>query len=295
MQQKAPPIQWLPVFEAAARLLNFKKAAAELCVTPPAVSQQIKVLEEYLGVSLFDRNGRKLRLSQAGEFYYGITSNIIKSHTKGYRDFERKFRNPVLHVSAPIFIAQEMLIPNYVRFKQFDDNVELRITTGNEYVDFENESVDAALRFGTGDWPELDCRFISEVDLKFVCNQDYIDQNNLAPDTLISKETLEDQVLISLYDDMRDWYNVYPDLKPKRKMICDSYFAAMRSAEEGLGIAVGLSPVINRLINEDRLIILNSKPLTTGHAYWLVTPKVNADSDHVTALYNWIKVLFSEL
>ena len=295
MQQKAPPIQWLPVFEAAARHLNFKKAAEELCVTPPAVSQQIKVLEDYLGVPLFDRIGRKLQLTQAGEHYYQTSSDIIKRHAKGYRSFERKFRHPILHVSAPIFIAQELLIPNYMRFKEYGEQVELRLTTGNEYVDFDNEAVDAALRFGEGNWPDLDCRFISDVDLKLVCSQNYIEQHSFETQQHFNKELLEEHRLISVFEDFRDWRSIYPDIKPKDIMICDSYFSAIRSAEEGLGITLGIKPVINRLINEKRLTTLPSDALNTSYAYWLVAPQNETNSEQIKAVYLWVKDLFSSL
>ena len=295
MLQKAPPIQWLPVFEAAARLLNFKKAAEELCVSPPAVSQQIKVLEEYLGVTLFDRSGRKLRLSRAGEFYYKISSDIIKRHAKGYREFERKFRSPILQLSAPIFMAQELLIPNYAKFREYAPSVELRITTGNEYVDFDDEPVDAALRLGKGDWPDLECRFVNDVNIRFVCGQAYVEGQGITQETFLSKEQLEDHVLISSYSDLRDWRGFYPDINPKNKIICDSYFSAVRSAEEGLGIAIGIIPIINRLIKEGRLVTLTSDSVNTDLAYWLVSPKYSAEFEHIGNLYRWVKDLFDAL
>jgi LysR family glycine cleavage system transcriptional activator len=295
MQQKAPPIQWLPVFETAARLLNFKKAAEELCITPPAVSQRIKILEAYLGVTLFDRSDRKLRLSQAGEFYQRIASDIIKQHAKGYRELERKYCHPILQISAPIFIAQELLIPNYMKFKEYAPNVELRITTGNEYVNFYDEPVDVALRFGAGDWPDLECRMVSKVDIKLVCSQTYLDNHDMSASDFLTKDHLEEQVLISLYENLQDWNSHYSGIQPKQKIICDSYFSVVRSAEEGLGIAVGLTPAINRTIREGRLLTLTSDVVNTDFAYWLVAPKNNVESVHFDALYRWISSLFEPL
>jgi LysR family glycine cleavage system transcriptional activator len=295
MQQKAPPIQWLPVFEAAARNLNFKKAAMELCVSPPAISQQIKVLEEYLGISLFDRSSRKLKLTAAGEYYYQTSRDIIKRHNTSYRDFERKFCHPTLQISSPIFIAQELLIPNYPRFKDYAPNIELRITTGNEYVDFDDEPADAALRFGTGDWPELGARFVSSVDIKLLCSQVYMEQHNLSTTQLMSKKDIEEQVIISLYEDLRDWRVSFPEFNPKQKIIVDSYFSAVRAAEEGLGIAIGLLPMVNQRIRDKKLIPLLTDTITTLYSYWLVAPKATAESENFEALYSWIKDLFETL
>lgn len=295
MQQKAPPIQWLPVFEAAARHLNFKKASVELCVSPPAVSQQIKVLEEYLETNLFDRSSRKLKLTQAGEFYYQSTKEIIKQHHHSYRAFERKYCHPTLQISSPIFIAQELLIPNYARFKNYASDVELRITTGNEYVDFDNEPADVALRFGTGNWPDLETRHVSDVAVKLLCSQAYLDQNLLTDKQMLSKEDIEKQTVISLYDDLRDWRGTFPEFAPKQKIIVDSYFSAIRASEEGLGIAVGLLPMVNQRIHDKKLVPLLTSSLDTNYAYWLVAPKPTAETANFEALYRWVKDLFETL
>lgn len=295
MLQKPPPIQWLPVFEAAARLLNFKQAAEELCVSPPAVSQQIKVLEKYLGVELFNRSAKKLRLTDAGEFYYQHSQDIIKRHLKSYREFERKFRYPVLHVSAPIFIAQELLIPNYTSFKEYASGVELRLSTGNEYVDFDNDNLDAALRFGQGHWPELDCRFVRDVEVKLVCSPSYLKQHGLNNESFISPRDLNKHVLLTVFEGLRDWKSFLPGVDGENKIICDSYFAMVRSAEEGLGIGIGLSPAINRRIRDGKLVVLSTAPIETDYAYWLVAPKTGADVGHIDGLYRWVKTLFDAL
>lgn len=295
MLQRPPPIQWLPAFEAAARLLNFKQAAEELCVSPPAISQQIKVLEAYLGVSLFDRSTKKLRLTEAGKCYFQSTQDIIQRHDNSYREFERNYRYPTLKVSAPLFIAQELLIPHYNSFKDFAPEINLRLNTGHNLIDFESEPIDAALRFGQGNWPDLTCRLVCPVEPRLVCSRAYLKKVGLSENACITKEILEQQVLISVYEDMKDWSNFYPGIHPGNKIICDSYYMAFRSAEEGLGIAVGLRPVINRHIRDEKLVMLNTIPLKTDFAYWLVSPRYRARPETIDTLFRWIKSLFDTL
>lgn len=295
LHQTPPPIQWLPVFEAAARHLSFKAAAEELCVTPPAVSQQIKVLEDYLNTQLFDRQGRSLRLTQAGSYYFRIAHNIMKQHAKGFRDFERYFHNPTLNVSSPIFIAQELLIPNYTQFKDYAPGLELRIITGNELVDFDQEAVDAAIRFGDGNWPQLDRRLLCDVELSLVCSPDYFEANFKDDDFPLTEHSLEDQTLISLYDGLRDWKEQFPRLKAKQSIIADSYFAVTRLAEEGQGIAVGLKPIINRLLKHKRLIEIPTRPIHSNRAYWLVSPQESTRAADIDAFYHWTVPLFQSL
>jgi len=295
MFQSPPPIQWLPAFEAAARLLNFKQAAEELCVSPPAISQQIKVLEKHLGMSLFDRSTKKLRLTEAGEFYYERTRDIIKRHNRSHQEFERKFSNPILQVSVPHFAAHELLIPNYTRFNDYAPGVELRLITDNRTIDFESENLDAALRFGQGNWPNLDCRLVSDIDPKIVCGPNYLEKHGLAPNTFISEQELKNHVLLTVFDDLRIWKSFYPKIESSEKILCDSCSTAMRSAEEGLGMAVGMSPLINKLVNDDRLVVLNSAKSNTDYSYWLVSPHNRASTKNIDALYSWIKGIFDAI
>lgn len=295
MNKSPPPIQWLPVFEASARLLSFKRAAEELCVTPPAVSQQIKILEAYLGVVLFDRSGRKLRLTAPGEHYFGIASAVLNRHQEGYREFERRFHQALLQISAPIFIAQELLIPNFSDFKNHAPEAELRILTGNDLVDFDTTPVDAAIRFGDGEWPDLNKRLLSEVTLSLVSSDAYLHKQGLDRDSYFDAQRVQDQVLISLYEDIRDWTTLFPEIEPQRTIVCDSYFAASRLAEEGQGIMVGLLPIIKRLIKSGRLCPLLGPPLETNYSYWLVTPKRKSGDPNVDAFFRWSKQLFESL
>ena len=115
-----PPIQWIPVFEAAARFRHFRKAADYLSVSPPAVSQQIKALETYLGIKLFRRNGPRLELTAAGAFYYEAARKTVSAHRQGFNEFDRRFNQRALRLSTPLFIAQELLISFSNFFREVD-------------------------------------------------------------------------------------------------------------------------------------------------------------------------------
>jgi len=90
--RRPPPLQWLPAFEAAGRLLSFKQAAAELFVTPSAVSQQIKLLESHLGIPLFIRRTRSIELTEAGAHYLPIVSDLLAQHRRGFSMLTNKCR-----------------------------------------------------------------------------------------------------------------------------------------------------------------------------------------------------------
>lgn len=292
---KPPPIQWLPAFESAARLLSFRKAADELCVSPPAVSQQIKSLEEYVGVSLFDRSKKQLRLTVEGQRYSMVAGQMIKLHKEGYEQFSRSLGPTVLQVSAPIFIAQELLIPNYMKFKHFDPTTELRITTGNELVSFDDHQFDAAIRFGAGKWSSLYARPICKIGFCLIASERYLSSNGLDEHSFINEEILSRQVLLTLNENLKDWGQIFPNIAARERIVCDSYFAALRAAEEGLGVCVGLTPIINHWLGNRRVVKLNAEPINAELAYWLVSKKTPEQLPSLDALYNWAHTLFAQL
>ncbi|KZY61640.1 hypothetical protein A3742_10685 [Oleiphilus sp. HI0071] len=295
MHTTPPPIQWLPAFESAARLLSFRKAADELCVSPPAISQQIKSLEEYIGVSLFDRSKKQLRLTEEGHRYYTVAGQVIKVHREGYEQFSRSLGPNVLQVSAPIFIAQELLIPNYMKFKQFDPKTELRITTGNELVSFDDHQFDAAIRFGAGKWSSLYARPVCKIGFCLIASERYLTENGLDQQTFVNQALLGENTLLTLNENLEDWGQIFPNIVAKERIVCDSYFAALRAAEEGLGICVGLTPIINHWLKTRRVVKLNADPIEAELAYWLVSKKTSEELPSLDALYKWAHTLFAQL
>ncbi len=290
--RQMPPIQWIPVFEAAARLLSFRKAADELHVTPPAISQQIKALESWLELRLFHRTGKQLSLTDAGEFYLDVAQRVMSEHKKGYIDFDRRFKNIMLTVSAPLFIAQEILIPNYLSFSDFLPDTELRIDTRASIVDFESEPMDAAVRFGDGNWPGLACRRLCYSPVTLVCSRDYLDKHPL---NVFSDFT--EHRLIYGSTSRSDWKMLFneEELSLHEKLVCDSYMAAIKAASDGLGIALAIIPTANRWINEGRLVMPLLIQVDTDLGYWVVAPEGNRNQRQVDAFYNWMKSLFDAL
>ncbi|WP_419811880.1 LysR substrate-binding domain-containing protein [Bacterioplanoides sp.] len=290
---RTPPIQFIPVFEAAARHLSFKKAAAELNVTAPAVGQQVKAFEQWLGEALFLRHTRSLSLTEAGAYYYQVAHQMMQQHRQGYMGFQRRFQNRSLHVSAPLFIAQELLMPNYLGFAEQAADTELRIEARNRYVDFETEQVDAAIRFGDGNWPELYSQRLCYSAVTPVCSPVYAAAHSFA-----ELQDLSQHRLISESEDMATWQTfLAPDtqIHLDNRIICDSHFAAVKAAADGLGIALAILPIANRWINDGRLVTPFPLQYQTDKGYWLVTPKHNQDKAEITALLAWLTQLFRQI
>ena len=283
----------MPVFEAAARHNSFKKAAEDLSVTPSAISQQIKALEEYVEVDLFDRTERQFKLTNAGKLYYEIAKNIVNCHTKGYEEFEQNVRRPIFRVSAPLFIAQELLIPNYESFRELEEEIDLRLITGVDYVDFDTEAFDAAIRFGEGYWPDLNVRLLCDIEVCLVCNHTYLTKNNLKQEELLNIEELNHHLLLSTSGDLNDWKRIDRCINSKDRVVFDSYASILKSAQQGLGIAYGFLPVIQPLLDNQSLIRLNTGIINSNVAYWLVAPKNSTKAQNLNQFFQWAKSLFA--
>lgn len=156
MAERLPHLSALRVFEAAARRLSFRDAAEELGITASAVSHQIRKLEAYLDVRLFERLTRAIALTEAGAALFPQLDMGFRLVERAVRE-ARSVRAPsALVVSAGPAIAAKWLVPKLYVFQEQYPDIEIRVTTGNRPVNLEREDVDVALRHGRGDYPGLD-------------------------------------------------------------------------------------------------------------------------------------------
>ncbi|KIZ42383.1 LysR family transcriptional regulator, partial [Rhodopseudomonas palustris] len=169
MTARLPSLNGLRAFEAAARHLSFTEAAVELNVTQTAISHQIKRLEDELGVRLFIRQNRALALTpQARDYLPGIRAafNDLRLATDRLL---RKDDN-VLTVSTLASLAAKWLLPRLSAFQEAHPGIDVRITTSRALVDFKAGDVDAAIRYGRGQWPGLRADWLMADQLFPVCS-----------------------------------------------------------------------------------------------------------------------------
>ncbi|MDK1374324.1 MULTISPECIES: transcriptional regulator GcvA [unclassified Sinorhizobium] len=174
-----PPLNALRAFEAAGRLQSIRRAAEELLVTPGAVSRQVQRLEAYLGVRLFRRDPREIVLTAEGERYLAAVSR----HLDGIREETQKLTGrksvEILRVRAYTTFAMKWLIPRLGTFHQSNATTEVRLTTSNEMVDFERESVDGAIRLGDGNWPGVEVDRVMRNELVPLCTPSFASERGI--------------------------------------------------------------------------------------------------------------------
>jgi LysR family glycine cleavage system transcriptional activator len=148
--RRLPPLNSVKAFEAAARSESFTRAAVELCVTPGAVSQHVKALEETLGVRLFHRERQRLVLTELGREYLGIVRDALDRIALGTARLVQRQSSGVLTVSTSPDFAAKWLVNRLGRFADSHPEIDLRISASAHHVDFAREDVDLAVRHGDG-------------------------------------------------------------------------------------------------------------------------------------------------
>ena len=150
-----PSLTALRSFEAVARLGSAKAAAAELFVTPTAISHQLKQLEEELGVQLFVRQTRKLVLTHDGQRLFDAVHSGMQSMLSGVEKLKQTQTRPWLTLTTIPIIAAKLILPNMSSLKAFAPDLDLRLSMAHASLPLDGVAADVAIRYGSGQWPDV--------------------------------------------------------------------------------------------------------------------------------------------
>ncbi len=289
MYRKLPPIPALRAFEAAAQFLSFKAAAAQLHRTPSAISHQIRGLEDDLGIPLFHRDPRGLRLTDEGRDYFRAVHDALDALGEATaRARGGPGGGPVTVSLFPSF-AVRWLIPRLHAFREAHPDVELELVSSLRQVDFEGGAIDAAIRFGDGDWPGLRCDPLMVEELFPVCAPALAD----GPPPLRRPSDLAAATLLHNGAHPGEWggwlrrAGADPDAA-ERGPVLDASNEVLAAAANGLGVALGRTPLVETDLEAGRLVAPLDECVRTPGRYWLVTPAASADRPGLTALRQWL-------
>jgi LysR family glycine cleavage system transcriptional activator len=288
MPRRLPPLNSLRSFEAAGRHLSFTKAAQELAVTQAAVSQQVKALEQQLGVNLFKRLPRQLILTMAGETLLPVVSKSldqISSTVTAIRDNPGKEKLSVR--LAPSFAAK-WLSPRLRAFQDENPDIGLVLNHSNKAVDFRHSDIEIAITYGTGDWSDVVAERVLSIDFFPVCSPDYIrsdrpldDAGELRHYTLLHDAT---------YENWEKWLQLAgaDDVDPRHGTILDDTNVLIQAAIDGQGIALGSTIFVADHMQSRRLVRPFDLALENEYAYYIVCPEVHLQRPAVKAFRDWV-------
>jgi LysR family glycine cleavage system transcriptional activator len=291
MTARLPSLNGLRAFEAAARHLSFTLAASELNVTQTAISHQIRRLEEELGIRLFVRQNRALALTpEARDYLPGVRAafNDLRLATDRLL---RKDDDKVLTVSTLASLAAKWLLPRLTDFQEQHPGIDVRITTSANLVDFQRDNVDAAIRYGRGQWPGLRADWLMADELFPVCSPSLLrgDKPLRQPEHLRGYPLLHTSNANS--DDWRLWLTAAglpADIAQQPGITFDMIFMTIQAAIDGIGVAMGRTSYVQDDIAKGRLVVPFKIALPADAGFYLVSPQGRREAPKLAAFRQWV-------
>lgn len=294
MARQMPPLNPLRAFEAAARLLSFTRAAEELFVTPSAVSHQVKVLEDTLGVPLFSRLGKSLALTPSGRAYLPEVQRAFKQLAQATQRLQAA-ELPVLRINVPPTFAVKWLIPRMARFMTSNPSVDLKVSTSAKMVDFAREDIDLAIRYGRGQYAGLRAERCLSVEVFPVCSPKLMKGAHPLrhPEDLRHHTLLHDD---STYTDASnpDWamwlqHAGVTDVDAARGPSFWPSYLVINAAVDGLGVALAKKNWVTQELADGRLVRPFDTSLPVEYGYYVVYPEERADDPTIATFTEWMR------
>jgi LysR family glycine cleavage system transcriptional activator len=282
---KMPPLKALRVFEAAARHQSSTKAAEELCVTQGAVSQQIKLLEESLGVELFLRLNQQLRLTSQGRKYALEVREALRLISEATAEIQPRSVSAAVTISCLPSFAHKWLAPRLGRFLQAEPGISLRLHTSFEVVDLFRHGVDCAIRHGSGGYDGCFAEILMTEELAPMCTPQIAAQ-------LTSPEDLAEQVLLRDYGtEWRDWLE--PAGIDDEDLCWGAEFqdssVAIQAAIDGRGVILGHTMLAHDDLRSGALVAPFEMRVPYDCAHWFVCRRGEETRPEIAAVRAWLR------
>ena len=266
---KLPPLNALRAFDATARHVSVKDAAAELFVTPAAISQQLKILEAFLGSALFERHPRELRLTSVGHSYHRAIGRSLRQIAEATASVLPGSRGVSISV-IPSFAAL-WLAPRLPDFARKHPNIEVRIDADSSVVDLVSGGFDLAIRIGAGVYREAECYQLFAQDLVPVAAPQYKRQQTRNGRFDWSRSRLLHESDLEYWEPWIEQRSVNADTS--KGLFFSHGMLAYASAQAGEGVALAPLQLVSKLVRDKRLTVVDPTVFRTGLGYWLAWPK----------------------
>ncbi|MBW8055061.1 MAG: transcriptional regulator GcvA [Nitrospira sp.] len=290
--RRLPPLNAVHTFEAAARHLSFNRAAEELHVTPSAVSHQVRTLEEFLGVRLFNRLARQVVLTTEGQVYLPpIRAALDQIDSATERVAAAKGSGPLTMSISPTF-ATGWLVPRLSRFQVAHPSIEVRLNlvrSITELVDFSRSDVDLVIRYGDANHAGLrNIRLIVE-ELVPVCSPALLE----GPTPLRQPQDLRRATLLHALprvDQWRQWLKAagVSGVNAERGPKFHNTPLTLEGALAGMGVALADRRLVARELRSGRLVAPFDITLPSESAYYLIYPEEREDDSKIAAFRDWL-------
>ncbi|MCJ8337110.1 MAG: LysR substrate-binding domain-containing protein [Pseudomonadales bacterium] len=289
MKPTIPPPNWLRSFEAAGRLGSFTEAATELCVTPSAVSQQVRLLEHHLGAKLFLRLPRGLELTDQGKSFLPAVQGGFSSITQAAADLFDSAGSNLVVLRVNTSFAYCWLANRLTDFQAANPSIQLRIYLTHWPEDTDWEGLSLEIRYGDGRWAGFKSDRLTEEEVFPVCAPEI---RNRSPRFKSPLDILGQPLLHTVGEG--DGWNLWLEAAGvsgqaiPRGFQFDSTGMALAVAAAGGGIALAKSFLAKEYLESGQLVAPFNISAITGKGYFLVAPADRVETPETAAFRSWI-------
>jgi LysR family transcriptional regulator, glycine cleavage system transcriptional activator len=306
---RLPPLNALRVFEAAARHLSFKEAAAELHITQAAVSHQIKSLEEYLGVDLFRRAGRGVQLTEAAKAALPRLREGFEALAAAVETVRERSDEAELVITSPPVFTARWLMPRLADFAKKEPKIDVRVVANSRMVDsgaldspmiigtldLRSDASGVEIHLGQGEYPGHRADRLFGVKMVLVASPELIEGEpplrkpaDLARHVLLHDDAMEIVAHGGAWQKWLEAAGVDHEVDGSRGPHFSSNILSLEAASQKMGVALALRPLIDADVASGRLRTPFDFEVNPRSAYYLVCPEVIAERPAVQAFRNWL-------
>ncbi|KPD11716.1 LysR substrate-binding domain-containing protein [Phaeobacter sp. 11ANDIMAR09] len=291
-----PHVIWLKAFDSAARHNSFTAAASELGLTPAAISQQIRHLEQHLDAQLFRRLPRGVSLTDVGQAYAQTIGKSFEDMALATNGLFGKKRTRILRVRASISCAALVIGPRLAAFKAAHPDILVQMTTSVWADRFDDEALDVDIRYGLGNWGEAQIAHLGHEYAVPVCRADYAQSfgENLTIQSLAAGD------VVQIIGSETDWGKLselhHLGLKVTTDWLkADSSLIALQTVSAGQGVTMVLESFARQYLDQGVLIAPVPYRLPKRRSHYLVVNDRAQLKEEVRLFCNWVQSLYQEM
>ncbi|MCA0202092.1 MAG: transcriptional regulator GcvA [Proteobacteria bacterium] len=284
-----PSLPALMAFEASARLSSFTRAAEELNLTQGAISRQIKVLEDQLGVTLFERIRQRLVLTEAGTFYANeIRQTLDRFASATVQAMSFRARGGVLRLGMLPTFGTRWLIPRLPDFFAAHRSVTINFSSHIRQVDFQRDVLDAAIHFGEPHWPGVFLHKLTGEELFAVASPKLIKREKIKKPADLANTTL--LVQATRPEAWKTFFDTVgmSEVEPRQVLEFEVFGMVLRAAVAELGVALVPKVLVQQELDAGELVTLFDKSIMNTKAYFLAYPRERANYPPLVAFRDWL-------
>jgi len=287
---RLPSLAALKAFESVGRHLSFQRAAEEVCLTPSAVSHQVRTLENQLGARLFVRRHHELELTLIGHNYLGRIQSIIADLLDATTDVVNSSGQAPLSIQLCPSLSATWMVRRLGSFRKENPKLEINLVTPYEDPNFLLPEVDLGVLYGNGNWTGFRTEYLMGEQVFPVCSPDYLKS---APTLKHPADLVNHTIIrcnIAAKPEWKMWCEVVglTDFKPEQNLRFHNRVQSITAAVEGLGIAMGRHPAVDAALDAGQLVIPFDAILDGFGSYYLVYPDQSGRLPRIAAFRAWI-------